>query len=497
MNLFTAVSIGFILMYLVVAIYVSLNHRTTDDFYVMGRSASPMLITGTLIATAYSSVTLIGYTGLAYSVGPLPYVSLFGGAMIFGLFVGLHFGRRLWRLRLYTLPDFFSSRYPDSPAIRSLATAIVLISMVLYLITIMIGTSIAMEQLLGWSTTTATIVVLAVAASFTFVGGMRGVVITDTIMFVVFFLASLALAPFIIAKAGGWPTVFERASAEIPQFDVWKGTMSTLDGGSFLLETFILALVLWVASPQLISRAYIARDEKSLARAGVYLSLLLPLFVFGVVMVFGALPLIAPGDLEPANAFPWVTKNLVPPVLGAFALAGIVASSISTASSLLQQGSAALSRDIYQRFLKPGISDAQLLTASRISVLIVAAVVFAGASISGISARAVVYGFLLASAAWAAWAPALVAGVMWKRATNAGAVWSMSIGLVVAMAVGFGREAGITPQWLAPNTVGLVVAGILMVVVSLMTQPSKEGLATFAKMAKPDTTTKTTEETAV
>lgn len=486
MNLFTTVSIGFILIYIAVAVYVSMKHRTVDDFYVMSRSASPLLVTGTLIATAYSSVTLIGYTGLAFSVGPLPYVSLFGGTMIFSLFVGLYFGRRLWRMRLYTIPDFFSSRYPDSAAVRNVATGIVLISMVLYLVTVMVGTSIAMQELLGWSSTASTIVVLGVAAAFTFIGGMRGVVITDTIMFVVFFVASLALAPFILAKAGGWPGAFERASAEIPQFDVWSGTMSSFVGGSFLLETFILAFVLWVASPQLISRSYIARDERTLARAGVYLTLLLPVFVFGVVQVFGVLPLIAPTDLEPSNAFPWATQNLVPAIFGAFALAGIVASSISTASSLLQQGSAALSRDVYQRLLRPDISEARLLMISRLSVLAIAMVAFAGASISQLSASAVVYGFLLASAAWAAWAPALVAGVMWRRATTTGAVWSMSIGLVLALGVGFGRQFEITPQWLAPNAVGLVVATVIMVTVSLRTQPSEAGLAAFNKMTKAE-----------
>ncbi|CAN5905222.1 hypothetical protein BH23ACT11_BH23ACT11_04150 [soil metagenome] len=122
MDLFTGISVAFLVVYLVVAVYVSLRNRTLDDFYVMGRRASPLLVTGTLIATAYSSVTLIGYTGAAFSVGPLPFVSLFGGTMIFSLFVGFYFGRRLWRLKLYTIPDFFSERFP-SQGVRVVATA--------------------------------------------------------------------------------------------------------------------------------------------------------------------------------------------------------------------------------------------------------------------------------------------------------------------------------------------------------------------------------------
>ena len=484
MDLFTGVSVAFLVIYLVVAVYVSFSNRTLDDFYVMGRRASPLLVTGTLIATAYSSVTLIGYTGAAFSVGPLPYVSLFGGTMIFSLFVGFYFGRRLWRLKLYTIPDFFSERFP-SQGVRVVATAIVLISMTLYLVTIMVGTSIAMEQLLGWSSTVSVIVILGVVTVFTFVGGMQGVVITDTIMFVVFFVASLAMAPFVLSAAGGWPDAFSRASQELPRFAEWTGTNTPFVAFSFLLETFVLALVLWVASPQLISRAYIARDEKTLARAGVYLTLSLPIFVFGLVYVFGVVPLIAPTDLDPSNSFPWVTQNLVPPVIGALALAGIVAASISTASSLFQQGAAALSRDVYQRFVNPDVSDSKLLLVSRMAVVIIAVIVFLGSSVSQISATAIVYGFLLASATWSAWTPALIAGVMWRRATTAGVFWSMIVGLVFALAVGFGRQFGYTPTWLAPNIVGLLVASIILVTVSLATTPSEKSREVFHEMSKP------------
>lgn len=47
MNLFTGVSVGFLLIYLVVGVYVARNVKTLNDFYVMGRNAPPFLITGT------------------------------------------------------------------------------------------------------------------------------------------------------------------------------------------------------------------------------------------------------------------------------------------------------------------------------------------------------------------------------------------------------------------------------------------------------------------
>lgn len=483
MNLFTGVSIGFLLVYLVVGVYVARHVRTLSDFYVMGRNAPAFLITGTLIATNASSVTFIGFTGTAFSVGPL-FVAIYGMTMVASLFVGLYLGRYLWRLKLWTIPDYFSRRFPSEP-VRAVATAIVLISMVLYLISIMLGTMVALNQLLGWPNTLSLIVVLGVITAFTFVGGMQGVVITDTIMFLVFFLAGLSMAPFIVSAAGGWPDALSRAGEELPRFTSWSGANPPFEAFWLLLETNVLSLILVVASPQLISRAYIARDEKTLGRAMVYLALVLPIFVFGTVYMYGLVPLIAPEGTEPANAFPWVAMNLVPPIIGALALAGVVAAAISTASSLFQQGAAALSRDIYQRFINPDVSDSRFMLISRISVVVIALVVFAGSLTPQLSAAAIVYAFLLASAAWAVWLPALVGGIVWGRATTAAALWSMTIGLIITLAVGFGRQFEYIPGWVPPNVIGLVVSTVILVGVSLATQPSEEGLEAFEEMRQP------------
>lgn len=483
MDLFTAVSLGFLLIYLVVGVYVARSVKTLDDFYVMGRKAPPVLIAGTLIATNVSSVTFIGFTGTAFSVGPL-YVAFYGMTVVASLFVGLFLGRYLWRLKLWTIPDYFAKRFPSEP-VRVVATAIVLISMVLYLISIMLGTQVAMGQLLGWPNLLSLVVVLGVITIFTFIGGMQGVVITDTIMFVVFFLASVAMAPFIISAAGGWPAAFDTAVEELPGFTSWAGSNPPFEGFWLLLETNILSLILVIASPQLISRAYIARDEKTLGRAMIYLALVLPVFVFATIYIFGMVPLVTPEGIEPANAFPYVALNLVPPIIGALALAGVVAAALSTASSLFQQGAAAISRDIYQRFIDPDVSDSRFILISRISVLLIAVIVFLGSVTPQVSASAILYGFLFASAAWAVWLPALVGGIVWRRATTAGALWSMTVGLALTLAVGFGRQIGYTPEWLAPNVVGLVVATVIMVAVSLATRPSERGLEVYREMRQP------------
>lgn len=484
MNLVSGVAIAFLLIYLAVGIYASRSLKGVSDFYVMDRNAPAFLITGTLIATNVSSVTFVGFTGGAFSSGPLPFVTFFGMTIVASLFVGFYLGRYLWRSGLWTVPDYLAKRYP-SKGVQGLGAVIVLLSMVLYLIAIMQGVGIAAAAALGWSERTSVLVILLIIAAFTFLGGMRGVVLTDTIMFIVVFLAALTMVPYIVIEAGGWPTAFRDAAVELPGFTDWGGDASTFDAVWFLIETNVLSLILVIASPQLLSRVYIARDERTLARAMLYQAFLLPVFIFGFLYVFGVAPLAVPEGTSPADAFPYVATVLVPALVGAIALSGVVAAAMSTASSLFQQGSAALSRDIYQRFVNPDVSEQSFLRISRVSVLVLGVVVYLGAAAPQVTSASIVYGFLFASAAWAVWLPAIVAGVMWRNATTAGALWSMSIGLVLAVGAGLGRNFEVSPAWIPPNFVGLVTATIVLVVVSRMTAPSPVGQAMHDAMKLP------------
>lgn len=486
MDIFVVFIVASLVVYLLIGLYAARKLKGLDDFYVMGRNASPFLICGTLLATSTSSVALIGYTGGAYAIGPLHFMVVNSISIIGNLFVGLYLGRYLRRMKLWTLPDFFSTRYP-SEAVRGASTVIVLVSMLLYLIAVLLGVNVVLQAILGWDVLTSLAVTVGVITVFTMIGGMRGVVLTDTVMFVLFFVAAVALAPYILAAAGGWPEAFERASAELPQFTRWRGSYGTFEAIFLFFELGIVSIVLVTASPQMVSRAYIARDEKSLARGMIYLALLLPIFGYCFVYIFGLMPIVAP-NIESGDSFPFAATNLAPPLLGAVAIAGILAAVLSTASSLFQQAAAALSRDIYQRYINPEVSDSRLLLISRLAVILVAVVVFVGTARPEVGTFGVLYGYLFAAAFWAAWLPALYAGVMWRRATTAAALWSMTGGSAVALVLGLGRVFEITPSWMPPSVFAFVCATAILVILSLRGRASEREIEVFEAMREPEDT---------
>lgn len=484
MNIFGIVIIISLFIYLGVGFYSSKNLKSTDDFYVMGRNAPAYLITGTMIATNISSVAFVGYVGSVYSRGSLPYLTMFGATLASSVLLGLYVGRYIQRMKLYTVPDYFTTRYPKNEVVKIASTVIVLFSMLIFLISVCQGVNVVLVDIFGLSNMTAQLIILGIVTVFTMAGGMKGVVVTDTIMFVIFFVAAMLVAPSILSALGGWPQGITAAAEKLTYGMTWKGNFDNLSGFFQWVEVNIASIVLVLASPQLLSRAFIAKSEKTFGRAMILQALIFPIFIFTLLFLFSWLPAANP-DLAPTSAFTWAAMNLAPKWIGALALAGITAAALSSASSLFQQAAAALSRDIYERYINPTATEKNKLLVSRICVLIIAVVCFIAGTTKEITAVGLVYGFLFATAAWAAWFPALLLGIFWKKASAKAAAWSMALGFISAMIFVFGRTNGFTPAWLPPNLVGVVVSAVVFVVVASITQPTAEELAVFSAMRQP------------
>lgn len=474
MDAYAKISIVFLLGYLVIGLWAGRKTKSVEDHMVMSRSAPGYLITGTLIASNLSSVTFTGFTATVITMGPLAMISQFGASVTGSLFLGLYAGRYLYRMKLMTVPDFFSKRYPGrGPQIAS--SIIVLISMTAYMITVILGTTVVFTSLFGWSNQIALITILTIITAFTVVGGMRSVVVTDAAMFVVFLIAALIIGPSVVIKSGGLSAAIEGAKESFPYIFAWHGNMPKLNGFMTIIEMSLLSFLLVLGAPHLISRVNIAKSERELAKGMIYLGFFLPFLIICLLYPFSFFPLLKTG-VEPVKAYVWVCKNLVPTFLGSVGLAGVVAAAVSTSTSLHQQASATLSSAIIKDIFFPNMNDKTLLTVSRLSVIVITVIVYFGSLSPKIGAATIMYAFLFATAAFSAWVPAIYLGLLWKKATTAGATWSMFLTMPLIILVSIARSKGIVPAWLPTNLVGLVFSMTTMIVISLMTtqENSKE-----------------------
>ena len=183
----------------------------------------------------------------------------------------------------------------------------------------------------------------------------------------------------------------------------------------------------------------------------------------------------------------------MPYVVSGLVAAGGLAAALSTADGLLLTITSALSHDVYYRIIRPGASTQFRLVIAK-SLLLVVAVLAA-------TVAAQKPGTILSMVAWAfsiagsAFFPALVLGIFWERATRAGALAGMIVGVMLSLYYilrvefdsipwlgisGFRMEPWFHVQSISSGLFGVVAGFLTIVVVSLMTRPDPRS-ATFLK----------------
>ncbi len=183
--IFAAGVIFSFLVYLVIGTLVGRRVKSQSDYYVAGRSAPTILVSGTLVASFLSTVAFMGEVGFAYdgyAVLMLILTPLNASGYVVGV---LLFGRYLRRSEVLTVPEFFGKRF-DSRALQAVAGGTVLVGIGAYLVAVTQGMSLLLSDLLGINFGIALIVVWVAYTAFTLVSGSPGVLINDTIMFFIF-----------------------------------------------------------------------------------------------------------------------------------------------------------------------------------------------------------------------------------------------------------------------------------------------------------------------
>ena len=190
----------------------------------------------------------------------------------------------------------------------------------------------------------------------------------------------------------------------------------------------------------------------------------------------------------------------LPYVISGLVAAGALAAALSTADGLLLTIAGAFSHDVYYKVLRPNATTQWRLIVSKTLLLIVAVLAAIVASQKPASILSMVaWAFSLAGAAFF---PALVLGIFWKRANKAGAVSGMVLGLLVTLyylvRVQFNsipwlgiRDIGMEP-WLGIESTsagiwGVVVGFVTIFVVSLFGEPPSPETQNFVESVRsPD-----------
>lgn len=432
-NIFFAGVIASILIYMVVGLFAGRRVKDVDDYYVSGRNAPTLLISGTLFASMLSVTGFMGDQGFCYS-GNITSLVLINSLCACGYIFGpLTFGRYLRRSKCGTMPEYFGMRFNDFRN-RRVAGIITIISLTAYLLASITGVGILMEELTGLPYGLCLFLAWICFTAFTFYSGSKGVVITDTMMFLVFLFATLIAGPYVFGAQGGIGHLLENlmANPATPQglLDfhgniAGAGAEDVFGAVMYAVTMGIVWFITVSVSPWQAGRNLMAKSEHVTFRSGAVAAICTTVFLLYLNLQSVSVVNLNPNMEDPQRVLIWAAFNVMPKLVGTLVLAGIMAAGLSSASTFLSVVGFSATNDIFPVEYK---DERQQLRVSRIMMLAVGVVslILAYMGLGGMR----IISYFASTIIAASWVVPGIGSVFSKKLSATGARWSMIAGFV-------------------------------------------------------------------
>jgi SSS family solute:Na+ symporter/sodium/pantothenate symporter len=444
---------GLFLVYMIVtAVLAWIGHRRTGDLesFAVGRGdMGPAVVGITLAASIASTATFVINPGFIYAHGVSALLHL-GVASSLGIAVGLvamSAGfQRIGKARgAVTLPGWIGARYGS----RRLATAFAAINLLslCFVVLILGGLSIVMQQTLGLTNAESLILMIAFVFGYVFVGGAYAHAYTNTLQGIVMTVVAVVIVGSgLHLLAGGLGAAADRLAAVDPSLVRGVNPASPLFGSFFsvYVSGFVIGFAL-VCQPHIMTKALYVKDRRAIRRtlgiAIVIGAIFSALLLVGLYTHLAGVP--AAAMIDPATgAFrqdavmtAYLTHTFSPAALAVITVA-LMAAGMSTLDGILVALSSIAASDLFlpvaeRRWLAGATAAEKSRAAHRASQLVLVAIGVAAFAIAldpprllGIFGQLGVYGIVAASAV------PILFGVAAPRFGASGATMAAAFGLV-------------------------------------------------------------------
>ena len=496
----------------VIGFMVSDKNKTSSDFFLGGRSLGPYVTAMSAEASDMSGWLLMG----------LPAVAMMGGlAEASWTAIGLAIGTYLnWlfvakRLRVYsnridafTLPDFFTKRFKDkAKVLTTVAALFIIVFFVPYTASGFAACGKLFGSFFGMDYHLAMILSAVVIIIYCTLGGFLAASTTDFIQSIVMTIALFIVVGFGEGIAGGFGSLFNNVQSLDGYLDIFKGyNVSTEQTGSYgtlpVISTLAWGLG-YFGMPHILLRFMAIEDEKKLKVSRRVASIWVVISM-GVAVLIGVVgyTLLQKGIIGPytdASAAETIIVDIsrylseygyIAAIAAGVILAGILASTMSTADSQLLAAASSISQNLLQETFGIKMSQKTSMWVARISVIAISVVAIFLAWDPNSSV------FRIVSFAWAgfggAFGPLILCALFWKRTTKAGAISGMISGGLVVFIYKWLRDGFVSETWLSggflDGTVfdiyellpAFIIGVATIIIVSLLTKkPQNEITDTF------------------
>lgn len=471
-----------------IGVYYYRRTRNMSDYFLGNRKLGAWVTSMSAEASDMSGWMLMGVPGFAYLAG------LNAGWIAVGIAIGTwanwHFVAA--RLRKYTelaknsltVPQFLENRFEDnSGLLRTIPAVFILIFFTIYTSSGFVSSGRLFETVFGLPYQYAIFIGAGSVVFYTLVGGFLAVSRTDFIQGVMMFFAILVVPITAAMEMGGY-------TATVSAIDSVSHSMLepfTKPDGSTLGTIELISLLAWgigyFGQPHILVRFMAISSSKEIKQATriamtwVVLSLAAAVAVGMVGRVFLTQELTG---TESETVFLVMTNELFPPIVAGLILSAVLAAIMSTASAQLLVAASAFAQDFYRTLLRKEAETTELIWISRASVLIIASLaIFIGLNPSSFILDMVAY-------AWAgfgaAFGPALLCALFWRRTTRNGVLAGIIVGGITVL---IWKQI----DWLGLYEIvpGFLLSLLAVYVVSKMDQePSASIVETFDAVGKSE-----------
>nr|VFJ68473.1 MAG: solute:Na+ symporter, SSS family [Candidatus Kentron sp. FM]VFJ68739.1 MAG: solute:Na+ symporter, SSS family [Candidatus Kentron sp. FM]VFK17098.1 MAG: solute:Na+ symporter, SSS family [Candidatus Kentron sp. FM] len=417
-------------------LWFSRRMRTSDDYFLAGRSLTWWLIGFSLLASNMSSSSLIGMAGEAYADGRgiAVYNYEWMAAVVLVVFVVFFFPLYL-RARVFTMPEFLERRFDGRS--RYYFSAITIAGNILIDTAAALYAGSLVIQIIypGVPIWICMLVLAVLAGLYTMAGGLKAVVYTDAIQAVLLLAGAMIISFLAFGEAGSWQAVTEVTPPEMLSL-IRPADDPILPWPGLITGVFLLGFYFWGNNQFMVQRVLGAKDLDHGRHGALFAGFLkLPLIFIMVLPGTFARVIYGPTGLErPDMAFPMMMFDLLPVGLRGIILTALIAAIMSSIDSTLNSASTLVTMDFVKK-LRPMASERTLVWTGRLTtgIFMVLAALWAPVIVRFDT----LWHYLQSVLAYIS--PPIVAcflmGVFWKRANRHGAFSALVIGHLAALGI--------------------------------------------------------------
>ncbi|MBN2468495.1 MAG: sodium/solute symporter [Deltaproteobacteria bacterium] len=368
-----------------IGIIAGRKEKTTEDFFLGGRRMPWWAVMVSIYATALSALTFIGVPGAAFA-GDFHYLQLGIGDFFGRILIALLLITAYYRGKVMTVYELLGQRF--GPGSHSAGTCFFIVTRLLASGVRLAGCAIALSVVFTIPLTHAIMLIAGTAFLYTMVGGIKAVIWTDMVQFLLLLAAGcIAIGTIVVSLPHGWSDFIAVGNAyhkfTIFHISLQPGTNEywlNLNNPQSLVAGFLLGCFTTLAvlgtDQDLVQRMLtcqkVRESQKAIILTGIlnfpitllFLSVGAALFVyfhFYPDPEVSALVAIKKTDY----VFPYFIKAVLAPGLRGLLVAGLLAAAMSSLDSALNALASTLYVDIYKRYRSGSHDDDGAVRTSR------------------------------------------------------------------------------------------------------------------------------------